>query len=289
MLNIKDIGTLSDLRTKLMRFSSDVDSTLRTADSEIRKKTNWLDKQVARSQREVKGACKLVKRCQIDLDLCESSGYRDSEGRYHRPDCSRQRAAVRRAEGKLIDNQKNLKKAQAWRSRVIKAVDQYRRLGANRLRSLTQAHTQSAMVEISHIRIRYEAVHGASIEYSRDSSGTWAAVVPQVSSSPVIEGPRESILWAEKSLILKKIDYGIPLSKDELHALSLPISDLRAETIQQEYSWVQQLIEAERFREATAGLWNMAMPVASWSSLAWAFLGVGAETLKVIQCWKDRD
>ena len=114
-------------------------------------------------------------------------------------------------------------------------------------------------------------------------------MVPQVSSSPVIEGPRESILWAEKSLILKKIDYGIPLSKDELHALSLPISDLRAETIQQEYSWVQQLIEAERFREATAGLWNMAMPVASWSSLAWAFLGVGAETLKVIQCWKDRD
>jgi exonuclease VII small subunit len=102
-----------------------------------------------------------------------------------------------------------------------------------------------------------------------------------------------SITSAERQAILNKwLDVGINI--EEMERLKLPVSDLRAETLQEDRDWVYQILESEQFREATRGLWtdeasqlgsNLLETLANWAT---SLAGVGADTSKVIQYWKNK-
>ena len=126
----------------------------------------------------------------------------------------------------------------------------------------------------------------SKITYSWDGQGN-VTVNTGTPSEPVVTGGREGITWSEKTAILKKIDNGMPLSSDEFSALGLPISDLHAQTIQQDYGWVQALINGGTFSRGDFWAWVVRVPSATWPSVAWSLLGVTADTLKMIEFWKN--
>jgi hypothetical protein len=157
-LEIRDINTLGDLGRALSRFSTDVHRALGTAEKTIDDTLGWLDERTRHWQREATRAHKTVEQARVDLGRCESSGYYDEDGHYHQPNCSSERAQLGRAQDHLLKCEENLHDAQAWRSRVNKAIDGYRRQ-SRRLEGVASNHTERAQAELSKLRSRYEAVH----------------------------------------------------------------------------------------------------------------------------------
>lgn len=258
-LDLRDIQTLRDLQAALGRFASEAQEGLRTADAEIGRAQEWLSERVNHWQREVKDAKQAVTHADTDLRRCEASGYRDEDGYYHLPDCSRQTRALRQAEARLRECEENLQTAQVWRSRLEQAVSEYQR-EARRLSDLAGGHTEKARASLAQTAAKYEAAQAAANAVGGLGTAIAAGMIglassrsPQAASS--LDAPR-GITWAEKRSILKKMDIGQSITAEEFEKLKLPISDLKAETLQPDYSWVRQLIEGERFREATQGFWT---------------------------------
>ncbi|MBK9926323.1 MAG: hypothetical protein IPP66_13665 [Anaerolineales bacterium] len=82
---------------------------------------------------------------------------------------------------------------------------------------------------------------------SEVATGSNYGMTGSVSQSPANS---TGITWAEKQDILKKIEGGKEITLDDLEKLKRPVSDLRTSTLQEDSSWIQQLIEGERFRDA---------------------------------------
>ena len=72
---------------------------------------------------------------------------------------------------------------------------------------------------------------------------------PTQSNTPTQDAP-PGIPWADKRAILQRIDEGLPITKEDLHQLNQPISDLQTGTLEEDRSWVGQLLESERYRQA---------------------------------------
>lgn len=288
-LDIRNIQTLYDLQTALSRFASGTQEGLRAAEAEISGTMDWLRERVNHWQRQTEQARRALARAQAELRQCLNSGYRDEEGHYHQPDCSAYAGAVTKAEAHLRECDQNLQTAKVWRSRVEQAVNEYQR-EARRLSDLTKGHTEKARAHLQQTAAKYEEVKAAASGVGAVGAAMAAGVIGIATQAA--SGPR-GITWAEKQAILKKIDAGQGITRDELTELSLPVSDLRAETRQPDYSWVYQLMEAERFREATRGLWTGEIP--QGDTLVQLILkeietlaGIAADTSKVIQDWKNK-
>ena len=59
-----------------------------------------------------------------------------------------------------------------------------------------------------------------------------------------------TITWAEKRDILKKMDRRDQITPDDFEKMKLPVSDLKAGTLQEDNSWIQRIIDNESYWEA---------------------------------------
>jgi hypothetical protein len=289
-LDLRHIQTLYDLQTALGRFANGTQEGLRAAEAEISRTMDWLRERVNHWQREIEQGRREVARAEAALRRCEAGGYVDEDGHYYPPDCRAEARGLANAVAFLKECEENLQTAKAWRSRVEQAVNEYQR-EARRLAEIAGGHTEKARAHLRQTAAKYEEVKAAASGVGAVGAAVAAGVVgitAQAASGP------QGITWAEKQAILKKIDAGQSITRDELTKLSLPVSDLRAKTLQPDYSWVHQLVEAERFREATRGLWTGEIPqgdtvgqliLKEVESLA----GIAADTSKVTQYWKNKE
>jgi hypothetical protein len=156
-LEIRDIGTLNDLRVALGRFAGDIRSALSAVEKEIQQTLEWLYERMAYWQGEVERAVRQVEQADSELSACESIAYEDDEGRSYHRDCSRERYALLRAEQHQRECRSNLEVVQASRSRVLQSYGSYSH-EARRLASLASDHTARAQSELSTLGQRYEAV-----------------------------------------------------------------------------------------------------------------------------------
>lgn len=175
-LHLRDTQALTELSHSLARFADSTRQALRDAEDEARRTLEWLDERVRHWQRESGRSEERARLAASELSRCESSGYRDRDGRYHAPECGQEISALRAAEGHLRECQENLQAAQAWRSRITLAVDVYRR-EALRAEALATTHTDGARASLIGLQIRYEAVRDAetSVGAGFTASGGLAA------------------------------------------------------------------------------------------------------------------
>jgi len=160
-LDLRDISTLTDLQAALGRFASGTQECLSAAEAEIRRTLEWLIERVHHWQREVERARREVARAEADLRQCEASGYRDRDGYYHRPDCSHEARVLARAVSYQQECEGNLRVAQAWRSRLEQAVDEYQR-EVRRLYDATGGHTERARAFLNKTAAKYAEVGAAA-------------------------------------------------------------------------------------------------------------------------------
>lgn len=169
-LSIGDIGSLHDLERALGQFASGVGNALQSAEREMQQSQEWIAQRVAYWQREYERAQREVQQAERALNRCEASGYRDSDGHYHQPDCSSERRELERAIRYLKEAQANLENAKAWRSRIEEAVQAFQReaVGA---KDLVGQHTQNACSFLRDAAGRYEQVRQASGSIGSGVSG----------------------------------------------------------------------------------------------------------------------
>jgi len=160
-LDLRDISTLTDLQAALGRFASGTQECLSAAEAEIRRTLEWLIERVHHWQREVERARREVARAEADLRQCEASGYRDRDGYYHRSDCSHEARVLARAVSYQQECEGNLRLAQAWRSRLEQAVDEYRR-EVRRLYDAAGGHTEQARAFLNKMAAKYAEVGAAA-------------------------------------------------------------------------------------------------------------------------------
>lgn len=160
-LHLCDIQTLTDLRAALGRFAGRTQECLHTAEIEINRTLEWLHERVVHWQREMERAQQEATRAEMVLRGCLASGYRDQQGHYHQPNCSRETRALEQALAHLRECQGNLQTAQAWRSQVEHAVNEYRGK-ARRTHDLASGHTERAQAFLDKTAARYENVRAAA-------------------------------------------------------------------------------------------------------------------------------
>jgi hypothetical protein len=149
----------------------------------------WLIERVHHWQREVERARREVARAEADLRQCEASGYRDRDGYYHRPDCSHEVRVLARAVSYQQECEGNLRVAQAWRSRLEQAVDEYRR-EVRRLYDAAGGHTEQARAFLNKIAEHYEEVRAAehAIVSAAHAIGSLLGVERAIGSYPLTSG-----------------------------------------------------------------------------------------------------
>ena len=125
--NVRAIQALEDLRAALIRFGPEAQDALRAMEQEIRRTQEFLAAVEARWRREVRQRKEIVRRASSALARCQASGYRDQDGRYHRPDCRIQEEAVRRARRKLDEAQAKLQEVHELIKLVEKSAQDFQR------------------------------------------------------------------------------------------------------------------------------------------------------------------
>ena len=160
-LDFSDLQTLDDLAAALGRFAAETQDALRAARADIGRTQEWLSERVNHWQRMVERARQEVARAEADLRHCQASGYRDQQGIYHQPDCSRQAYLLERAMAHLQECENSLRTAQAWRSRVEQAVSEYQRT-EGRLSDLAGGHTERGRAFLERVAARYTEVQAAA-------------------------------------------------------------------------------------------------------------------------------
>lgn len=242
-LNLRDLQTLADLQSALARFADGTREGLQAAEAEIRRTQEWLQERVGHWQRQVEEARRAVARAEADLRRCEASGYYDRDGRYYPPDCRAEMRALAQAQAHLRECEDNLRTAQAWRSRVQQAVNEYQR-EARRLDEIAGGHTEKARSFLKRVEGKYGEVLSAA-----SSVGTVGAVVAGLMGLAA-PSARQGITWAEHRAILKRLEAGESITLDDLAKLKLPVSDLQTGTLQEDTGWIQGLIDGEGYLEA---------------------------------------
>lgn len=156
-LDLCDISLLTGLQDAVTDFGCEIKTRLLLVGVEISRVLSWLEERVLHWQREVERARHRVEQARSDLNHCQTSGTRDRDGRYRRPDCSAEQAALARAETHLRECTQNLEIARYWRGKVEQAVNEYGR-EERRLGRLAGDHTRRTAAHLQELGIRYEAV-----------------------------------------------------------------------------------------------------------------------------------
>ena len=238
--NVQSVQALEEMKSALAGVRAEAQSSMDAAAIEIRRTQDWIQERVQHWQNEMKRCQAAVRQAAAALHRCESARYRDKDGNVTEPDCSRFEAALAEAERRLAAAESELATAQRARQEIKQAVGAYeresRRLAASLNNDVLKA---SAMLDRTvGSLLAYLAVSPSAGETAAGHVSPPAAVQPH------------SIPWAEREAIFKRMDEGQPVTKAELEKLSWPISDLQAQTIASDDSWLQQILESERYREA---------------------------------------
>lgn len=245
-LDLRNIQTLIDLQSALARFASGAQEALRPVEPEINRTLEWLRERINYWRREVERARQAVARAEADFQRCQARGFRDMDGRYYPPDCSRERQALAQALARSHECESNLQAAQVWRSRVEQTADEYRR-EARRLSDLASGHTEKAQAFLGRAAEKYEEVKSAA----SGVGGVGMVLSGLIGLAQQRGGAAEqSATWTEHRAILKRIEAGEKITLDDMKRLSLPISDLQTGSQQEDTSWIQSLIDGERYLEA---------------------------------------
>ncbi len=160
-LDLRDLGTLVDLQVALGRFATETQDALAMARKDIQRTQEWLNERVNHWQRMVGQARQEVARAEADLRRCQASGYRDQQGCYHQPECSRQASLMEHALARLRECEQKLLIARAWRSRIEQASDEYARV-EGRLRDLAGNHTERAQAFLKRVAACYAELQTAA-------------------------------------------------------------------------------------------------------------------------------
>ncbi len=245
-LDLGRIQTLTDLQSALARFAGGTQEGLRAAEAEISRTMDWLRERVNHWQRETERGRREVARAEAALRRCEAGGYVDGDGRYYPPDCRAEARGLADAVVYLKKCEENLQTAKAWRSRVEQAVNEYQR-EARRLAEIAGGHTEKARAHLRQTAAKYEEVKAAASGVGAVGGAMAAGVIgiaAQAASGP------QGITWVEHRTILKRLEARETISLDDLKRLDLPISDLQTGTLQEDTSWIQQIIDSEGYLEA---------------------------------------
>jgi len=129
--NVASIDALATLRQSFIRYRSDLQETLDQANRDVQAMLAWIAERVSYWQA-------MEQRCTADvqatgraLAACRASGYRDSDGNYHAPNCSQEEAALNLARARLTEARSALEVARQWKSRLEQASEQYAREARN--------------------------------------------------------------------------------------------------------------------------------------------------------------
>ncbi len=243
--NILSIQALEDLKAALGRFGGEVQESLTAAAQEIQRTLDWLIERHNHWQAEVRRRQEIVARARQALAACQESGHYDpNTGRSHVPDCSAQQNALFQAQERLREVEAELRNVQRWTRQMQQAVTDYQRQG-QRFAVLLNNDLPKAQAFLGRKRDDLERYRGTSIA----TPGIGASIPSQL-VTPTPEGT-PGITWSEKRAILKRMDDGLPITIEDVQKLKQPISDLQAGTLEEDQSWVAQLLESERYLEAT--------------------------------------
>ena len=236
--NVRAIHALDDFKAALARFGGEAQGALNAAAQEIQRTLDWLAERANHWRNEVRRREEVVRQAEAALARCQASGYRDPQGCYHAPDCSVYQNALLQARVRLREAEAELKNVQQWTQHIQQAIAEYQR-EAQRLATVLSADLPKASALL---------VNSANIlrSYAAMSAPTSGSVSVPTSTSPV----SAAITWSEQRAILQRLDTGQPVSTDELRKLRQTPSDLQTETRAEDESWIRQILESERYREA---------------------------------------
>jgi|GEM_PF-1002918 hypothetical protein len=265
--NVQAIHALDEFRGALARFHSDAQNGLTTAAQEIQRTLDWLQERANYWRNEVVRRQAAVNQAEATLARCQASGYRDKDGYYHAPDCSAYQAAVLQARVRLREAEAELRNVQQWTRLVQQAIAEYQREAQRLATTLGNdlPKARALLTNSSNILQSYATMSApASSTISASASGA---------QTPLASAP---ITWSEQRAILQRVDAGQPITLDELKKLAQTPSDLQTETRAEDESWIQQILESERYREA--------MRDSQATDLRDALLA----TLKAVQYWRAK-
>jgi hypothetical protein len=193
-IDVHSIQKLIEFRDSLARFGGTANDLLISVQAEIARSIEWIDARHIHWQREVERASARLYSAEIDLARCRASGYRDPDGVYHHPECSREHANVRKAKQDLEQAQLELAKVSRWRARIKEAIARYQ-VQARRFSGVLQSDLSKA----SAIMDRYIEVLGA---YAASGFRDTAFHLAEKTSSPLdVRGN-----WTNKEIVYVDLD-----------------------------------------------------------------------------------
>jgi len=242
--NVQSIQALEDLKGALGRFSGEAQEALGAAEQEIRRTLDWLHERLNHWQNEVRRRQEEVRQAMDALRRCQASGYSDRDGHYHAPDCSAYERALRQAQARLEEAERELRNVQHWTRQVEQAAGDYH-VQARRLQQLAATENQKAQAFLERAigdLERYMAVAPPPV------SGMAASSMP--TPAAIAHSAAPGFTWAERMAVLKRWEAGEPITSEELQRLQKPITDLQEGTVAADESWLNQILESERYMEA---------------------------------------
>lgn len=125
--NVKAIGALGDLRTALLRFQSDANSSLDAMRNVSIRTTEWLQSRLQYWQKELERRLLVLQKAQQALDNCIRASQRASNKGEHGHDCSRLAAEVAIAKRAVQEAQQELSTVRHFLKEVKEAFDSFQR------------------------------------------------------------------------------------------------------------------------------------------------------------------
>jgi hypothetical protein len=274
--NVLAIHALDELKAGLARFGGEAHDALSAAEQKIQRTLDWLQERANHWRNEVRRREEMVRQAEAALARCMASGYYDRDGHYHAPDCSAYENALLQARVRLREAEAELRNVQQWTQHVQQAVAEYQR-EAQRLAAMLGSDLAKASALLSNsadILRSYVAMSAPALG---------ASSTPESRATPSSSGP--TITWSEQRAILQRLDAGHPITIDELRKLQQIPSDLRTETRAEDESWIQQILESERYREAMRASQEVDLDLQYPSK---ALRDALLATLKAIQYWRSK-
>ena len=241
--HVQSIQALEDLKGALGRFSGEAQEALGAAEQEIRRTLDWLHERLNHWQNEVRRRQEEVRQAMDALLRCQASGYHDRDGHYHAPDCSAYERALRQAQARLQEAEAELANVRRWAAQVQQATAAYQ-AQERRLQEVTTTQSERAQASLERAITdleRYLTVAPPPVA----SMVTSSAPTPSTFADPATRG----FTWTERMAIVKRTEAGQPITPEELQRLRAPITDLQEGTLAEDESWLNQLLESDRYAE----------------------------------------
>jgi len=241
-VNVRSIEALLDLRTGLVRYVADAQSSVTRLDHELRRMQAWLTERERYWTREVERWQRELSQAQAELRQCSESVSYDRDGRAQRPNCSGPQSRVTAAGSKLREATDELRTVRHYAKQVdevgTKFTVQARRLSGIFQKEMSQAAellNRSASQLQSYINTQVPGI--ISTGTMPAISGARGTGTTTVSSTPAIRGdgnqssdPDQFLRFGELSPETKYNHNGYVYETDSVGRTNQVSGQLRLET-----------------------------------------------------------